>query len=628
MARESNYWGFEKRGTMKAKPTVRPAKDLPAKKLFRGVEKVSVHIGKGPVPRPIDVLVITALRDELEGVLRAEIRGDVFESLPPSSNDRGRSISLGPWVEYKDSQELPFYSREFLSISGSRFRVAVAELESMGLTAAAGRAAGLARELQPRCIAMAGICAGLRHDVNLGDVIVAERVFQHDLGKYVTSSAKEIDSQLLRDITTHQLDTQWKFFAREFIETDWVKRLADDRPPTLQQQEFLLLKSIKEKRLDARRIPAGRKIINSLMSQSGLIDRKNRQWILTEAGAKEYDLMEAKASFDSGDPVPNAHLAPMASGNQVIANPAILEKIKEAVRKTIAFEMEGSAIGYVAALERIPYVIVVKAVSDFADKAKDDSCRAYACAASAKFLLGFLCNYLPPRTIECIAGMDERTESICLALDGALQNPQKCTIRIDAQFSSLGIPDKQLHNETREQKRLLIEERDKLRQLLRDGATLRLIVHPGSWTANASETLESLQRRRRWLEYCRTMQGYLRSSEEGHRRLEIVHTLDRAHQNFMIIDSQVLFDGRRTNSRNRFDFTIASTDKVLIDFEQQYFDNTFEELLKQQGNGGSTREEQLKKAKGGVLSQLDEYEKTICAWLERQIRNHPEWKKQ
>src|SRR2546422_989496 len=53
-------------------------------------------------------------------------------------------------------------------------------------------------ECQPRIAIMTGICAGDAQQVHLGDVVVAERTFTYDNGKYVRSEehTSELQSRL------------------------------------------------------------------------------------------------------------------------------------------------------------------------------------------------------------------------------------------------------------------------------------------------------------------------------------------------------------------------------------------------------------------------------------------------
>ena len=85
----------------------------------------------------------------------------------------------------------------------------------------------------------------------------------------------------------------------------------------------------------------------------------------------------------------------LATGKTVREDPELFERLARLVRSTIAVDMEGMAIAEVA--ERLGRrAIVVKAVSDHADHEKDDRYRAFACKASATFLLAFLLKHLDP----------------------------------------------------------------------------------------------------------------------------------------------------------------------------------------------------------------------------------------
>jgi nucleoside phosphorylase len=66
----------------------------------------------------------------------------------------------------------------------------------MGAPAAVATLLPLVQWLQPRCIAMCGVCAG-RPDkgVLLGDVIAADQVFYHDTGKQLPVQARPLTTE-------------------------------------------------------------------------------------------------------------------------------------------------------------------------------------------------------------------------------------------------------------------------------------------------------------------------------------------------------------------------------------------------------------------------------------------------
>jgi nucleoside phosphorylase len=115
-----------------------------------------------------DALIITALLDELEAVL--------------ALGEGGKEA----WTTERDPAGFPFHHREFpREVGGEPLRIAAASFDQMGGNVTAGRAAALINYLDPACLAMCGICAGKKKDVALGDVIVADRVYQYDYGKLV-----------------------------------------------------------------------------------------------------------------------------------------------------------------------------------------------------------------------------------------------------------------------------------------------------------------------------------------------------------------------------------------------------------------------------------------------------------
>lgn len=56
--------------------------------------------------------------------------------------------------------------------------------------AAAGAATPLVTTYRPRCLTRCGVCAGRRGDVNLGHVIVADRLWTYDTGSTVSEKDK------------------------------------------------------------------------------------------------------------------------------------------------------------------------------------------------------------------------------------------------------------------------------------------------------------------------------------------------------------------------------------------------------------------------------------------------------
>ncbi|HSO00485.1 MAG TPA: hypothetical protein VLS89_19470, partial [Candidatus Nanopelagicales bacterium] len=114
-----------------------------------------------------DVLILTALQDELEAVLAL-----------------GEGAKQG-WKEKRDGDGFRYHLRKLPGAYAEPLVIAAAWTGDMAEPVTVLRAQQLIEELKPACLAMCGICAGYRKDVALGDVIVADRVYGYDLGKVV-----------------------------------------------------------------------------------------------------------------------------------------------------------------------------------------------------------------------------------------------------------------------------------------------------------------------------------------------------------------------------------------------------------------------------------------------------------
>jgi nucleoside phosphorylase len=117
------------------------------------------------VERRVDVVILTAIPLEYDEVLKV---------------DAG-AVDGSRWEEARSEIGLPVAFRRFTGTGARPLRVAVAVAPDMGAPAAVATLLPLIEWLEPRCIAMCGVCAG-RPDkgVLLGDVIAADQVFYHD----------------------------------------------------------------------------------------------------------------------------------------------------------------------------------------------------------------------------------------------------------------------------------------------------------------------------------------------------------------------------------------------------------------------------------------------------------------
>ncbi len=110
--------------------------------------------------RPVDVLIVTALPEERDAVLR------LLEDFEP--------VQVG---------ESPIYYVCTLPTNMGECKVAVTQLSHMGSVGAGIHATQAIGELDPAYVLMVGIAAGIRGRVSLGDVIVSTQVLYYEQAK-------------------------------------------------------------------------------------------------------------------------------------------------------------------------------------------------------------------------------------------------------------------------------------------------------------------------------------------------------------------------------------------------------------------------------------------------------------
>ncbi len=340
-----------------------------------------------PPSRVIDILIITALREEYAQVL--EVRVGAF----PGSSWQVRTGPLGHDVAF----------RVFAAEDGQPLQVAVTWATDMGGVATAGLAERLIAEYRPRCLAMCGVCAGRRGDTTIGDVIVADRVWMYDAGKLkveYNAEGKPVE-RIQGDITTYNLRADWKKAAQSFhVPPDIVASWGPRPVPTDMQAYWILEQLVKGE--DPRKHPEKKSTVPNWGQVLELVWKKG--WLeegsltLTEAGKKHInrvllkhdDVLPKLAPFE-------VRVGPIGTGNKVIQDPLIFERLSTTMRKVLGLEMEAMAVGAVAHDHQDDIrFIVMKAVMDHADEWKNDTAKTFAARASAECLITFLRKHLPP----------------------------------------------------------------------------------------------------------------------------------------------------------------------------------------------------------------------------------------
>jgi tetratricopeptide (TPR) repeat protein/nucleoside phosphorylase len=347
--------------------------------------------------RRADVVILTALGLELDAVLRVDAG-----AVPGSS-----------WETSSGPSGLPVAFRSFLVERGRPLRIAAAVAPAMGATAALSTLLPLVAELRPSCVASCGVCAGRPGKVNLGDVVAADRLYYHDTGK-------QLADEVQQDLTTYDQRDDWKI-ALERMAKDAAARFGGEpwfqaRPISAEWREHRALVALRDgvaepwKAVDGVLAPGEWQRIVAALRERKLLAATGRE--LTDEGRRFVDGL----LFDHMNALPDLsptgalhpfrlHVAPIASGMQVIEDQRIWDSVSKAMRKTLGLEMEVAAIGELAQRQR-PRLdwVVMKGVMDFANQGRDDHFKEFAARASAECLLWFLRGHV---STELTAGFDD-----------------------------------------------------------------------------------------------------------------------------------------------------------------------------------------------------------------------------
>ncbi|AVP95697.1 hypothetical protein C7S18_00140 [Ahniella affigens] len=333
----------------------------------------------------IDVLLLTAVKDERDVLLRVE----------------------SDWEESADSSGFTVHFRR----DHGGLHWALARAVDMGPEFASNVCTRLVTELRPRCVAMAGVCAGWRKELKLGDVVVAERLFRYDAGKlHAFQEGGARKEEVFQDIRTYNIDARWRQKAEDFPNAKWAGTIRSARPQDYDAQESWLLLALdahaRQLRAHPRdladrkeRCPDWTKVVERLEKRKLVtLDVALR---LTEAGRAR--VQADRDRFPDGPPAaraePVSRVAPMATGSRVVEDAELFPTLHRFVRKTLGVDMEGSAVAAVAEIESVEHCLVVKGVQDHADSDKDDRFREYAIEASYRFLVAFLRYSLEPARV-------------------------------------------------------------------------------------------------------------------------------------------------------------------------------------------------------------------------------------
>ena len=126
-------------------------------------EILNDHLSK-PNKREVDILIVCALPEEKDRVF------DAFNIL---KTERMRTHQ-----DYRSAYGFMYHLYQY-----SNYNIALVTQNSMGMASAASLTTRAILAMRPKLVAMTGICAGRTQKTSLGDIIIADQVYDYTAGK-------------------------------------------------------------------------------------------------------------------------------------------------------------------------------------------------------------------------------------------------------------------------------------------------------------------------------------------------------------------------------------------------------------------------------------------------------------
>jgi nucleoside phosphorylase len=158
--------------------------------------------------RPVDIVIVTALEEEREALLR---------KLPRHRRQNPTGSDIHIYYTANLAVKLP-------NRTAGTYRVVVLSLVNMGRVQAATATNDAIHRWKPRYVLLVGIAGGVgAAGVRVGDVLISDQVADFELAKITTSG-----QQIRWDV--HRADARLLSAARHLKSTDWQRLITVARP--------------------------------------------------------------------------------------------------------------------------------------------------------------------------------------------------------------------------------------------------------------------------------------------------------------------------------------------------------------------------------------------------------------
>jgi nucleoside phosphorylase len=315
----------------------------------------------------IDVLIIIATQDEENALL-----------------------SINEWKKVKLRDEIDYFHTVMHNLS-----IALVRGTNMGQTSASIIGQAAIYELSPKYIAMVGFCAGQQGKVQLGDIVVADKVYNYEGGK------RTGEKETLPVIDSFNLHLPWIQKVERFGD-EWRKNYDIKSPPSYEMQKHTIISRINKYNNKPfnpweigtkEELPNLKEILTDMLND-GLLVYEDCDLKRTDKGTIELTKFLREYEWSGSDNEPKTKIGAIATGAKVQQWSGIFNVLTEQYdRKTIALDMESYAIAELAETnKRLPWIIA-KGVGDYAKdgKALNNSLFVpFGCITSFYFVIEFL----------------------------------------------------------------------------------------------------------------------------------------------------------------------------------------------------------------------------------------------
>ena len=218
----------------------------------------------------------------------------------------------------------------------------------------------------PKFIIMAGFCAGNKDSVHLGDIIIADKIYNYSTGKQVAKTEFQQEQEVIslgNNVSS--------IISAHMNELSFSTNLVLPMDFELQIWKMLSQLIKNDNKIDnysKNEFPNIEEVV-SFLKEKKYITVTNDDIKITSAGKTYYYEIKKNAYFQKEQYDPKILLGVMACGSYVQQQKNIFLDLQKRDRKTIAINMESYAVALAAERSNIP-CIVVKGVGDFANEHK------------------------------------------------------------------------------------------------------------------------------------------------------------------------------------------------------------------------------------------------------------------